>query len=433
MIPQRLDTVQTSRGRILYIEDDSASQRLVERILTNQGFEVTTALDGLEGITRANEEKPQLILMDINLPNMNGHEITTRLRSLPNFSSIPIVALTANNNPDNRKLALAAGCTGYLTKPIDVSRFPQQIDDFLQGRVEPLSPDEKRLHLEKHAQHMVEHLEEKVRELEAANKRLRQLDQLKNNFIILVSHELRTPLTLISGYAHLLKQVYRETQGDEGDNPHEALQELVNGLDTSVQRMRDVVLEIINVSRITAGVLDIVPTQLKLHKLVDKVREDFEPVLKERSLALHVGDLKQLPLIEGDREQLELAIRNVLSNAIKFTPDGGQIFVIGRRLEHGVELLVRDTGIGIPPEEHARIFDQFYMLGAIEKHSTSKVGFQGGGLGLGLAITKGVVEAHNGRIWVESQRRDLVNPPGSTFHIFLPLQRPMPQRAAQNR
>jgi len=425
MVSRRLDTTQSTRGRILYIEDDSASAHLVERILTNQGYEVTTAWDGLEGITRANEDRPQLILMDINLPNMNGHEITTRLRSLPNFSNIPIVALTANNSPGNRKLALAAGCTGYLTKPIDVSRFPQQIDDFLQGRVEPLSPDEKQIHLEKHAQRMVEHLEEKVRELEAVNKRLQQLDQLKNDFIVLVSHELRTPLTLISGYSHLLNQIFAAPEADETQEP---VRELVSGLDTSVQRMRDVVLEIINVSRITAGILEIVPTQLKLHKLVQKVCQKFEHVCQERALSLHIGDLKHLPPIEGDREQLELAIRNVLSNAIKFTPDGGHIYIVGRRLEHGVELLVRDTGIGIPPEEHARIFEQFYMLGPIEKHSTSKVSFQGGGLGLGLAITKGIVKAHNGRIWVESQRRDLTHPPGSTFHIFLPLQRSTRQK-----
>lgn len=106
---------------VLYIEDDSASRRLVQRVLGSCGYNVLVAEDGLEGITLAREQRPQLILMDITLPNMDGREITTRLRSLPHFASVPIVALTANNSPGSRELALAAGCTGYLTKPIDVT------------------------------------------------------------------------------------------------------------------------------------------------------------------------------------------------------------------------------------------------------------------------------------------------------------------------
>ena len=133
-------------------------------------------------------------------------------------------------------------------------------------------------------------------------------------------------------------------------------------------------------------------------------------------------DLTKLPIIQGDGEQLKSAIYHIFSNAIKYTPDGGSIFVVGRSVGDTVDLIIQDTGIGIPDSEHRRIFDQFYTLGSIEHHSTSKFAFQGGGLGLGLAIVKGIVEAHNGRVWVESERRDLDQFPGSTFHILLPLE-----------
>lgn len=403
---------------ILYIEDDPASRRLVQRVLGSRGYNVHVAADGLEGISLARETKPNLILMDINLPSMDGREITTRLRSLPYFAHIPIVALTANHSPGSRELALAAGCTGFLTKPIDVSVFPGQVQDFLQGRVEPLAAEEKNTHLEKHAQNLVERLEFKINELEGANKRLRELDRLKSDFIIMVSHELRTPLTLISGYAHLLDEQIKQTK--EETMPAAMVSGVAEGLTLGVGRMREVVNEIIKVARIASGTLDLALGPVRLSVLVEDLRQDYEETLKKRNLNLQIGDLDRLPIIEGDGIQIKSALENVLGNAIKYTPDNGSIFVVGRSVGDAVDIIIRDTGIGIPANEHRRIFDQFYTLGAIEHHSTSKSAFQGGGLGLGLAIAKGIIEAHNGRIWVESEKRDMETLPGSTFHILLP-------------
>jgi signal transduction histidine kinase len=402
---------------ILYIEDDPASRRLVQRVLGSRGYNVHVAADGLEGIALARETVPNLILMDINLPSMDGREITTRLRSMPNFVNTPIVALTANHSPGSRELALAAGCTGFLTKPIDVSVFPGQVKDFLQGRNEPLSPVEKSQHLEIHAQNLVERLENKINELETANKRLRELDRLKSDFIIMVSHELRTPLTLISGYAHLLDEQLKQTNDTL---PASMVSGVAEGLNLGVTRMREVVNEIIKVARIASGTLDLALGPVKLSLIVTDLAKEFEDVLKKRNLNLQIGDLEKLPVIEGDGIQIKSALENVLGNAVKFTPDGGSIFIVGRTVGDAVDIIIRDTGIGIPVNEHRRIFDQFYALGSIEHHSTSKSAFQGGGLGLGLAIAKGIVEAHNGRIWVESEKRDPETLPGSTFHILLP-------------
>ncbi len=403
---------------IVYIEDDTASRLLVQRVLGSRGYDVHVASNGLDGIALARDKQPQLILMDINLPDMDGREITTRLRGLPHFANIPIVALTANISPGNRELALAAGCTGFLTKPINVSEFPQQVKDFLQGRVEPLSPSERNIHLQKHAQNLVERLENKIRELEGANKRLRELDKMKSDFIVLVSHELRTPLTLISGYAHLLEEQMKH--GDE-QVAAAAVKGIAEGLNMGVTRMREVVNEIISVSRIASGNLELAIGPVRLNDIMNDLRQELEAICSRRNLNLEIGNLQNLPVIEGDGKKIRIVLENVLGNAIKFTPDGGGIFVVGRKVGDAVDLIVRDTGIGIPVEEQRRIFDQFYVLGSIQHHSTSKSAFQGGGLGLGLAIARGIVEAHNGRIWVESKRRDMDNPPGSTFHILLPI------------
>lgn len=415
MKPVMADKLDT----ILYIEDDPASRRLVQRVLGSKGYNVLVADDGLEGIALAREEKPSLILMDINLPNMDGREITTRLRSIPHFSDTPIVALTANNSPGNRELALAAGCSGFMTKPINVSTFPQDVEDFLAGRIEPLSAEEQNRHLQRHAQNLVERLENKVTELEKANKRLKELDRLKSDFIILVSHELRTPLTLISGYAHLLDEQIKQT--DDAPLSVDLVSGVADGLNLGVLRMREVVNEIISVARITSGALDLVLGPVKIHALMDKVYQEFAEICQKRQLTLHAGSLSKLPVIEADAKRLRSAIEHVIGNAIKYTPDGGDIFVVGRVVDDAIDLIIRDTGIGIPVDEQRRIFEQFYVLGAIEHHSTSKSAFQGGGLGLGLAIARGIIEAHNGRIWVESEKRDAQSFPGSTFHLLLPI------------
>jgi signal transduction histidine kinase len=414
-----MDNSTTLPAKILYIEDDPASRHLVQRVLDNKGYDVVVAADGLEGISMARQHCPNLILMDINLPSMDGREITTRLRGLPNFTNTPIVALTANHSKGSRELALAAGCTGFLTKPIDVSSFPGQVSAYLNGLEDPLTTDEQNEHLQRHAQNLVARLENKIRELENANKRLRELDQLKSDFIIMVSHELRTPLTLISGYAHLLDEQVKQT--DEA-LAAEMVSGVAEGLNLGVARMRDVVNEIIKVARIASGTLDLALGPVRLSEIVQDIYEEFSEMCEKRNINVQIGDLTRLPIVEGDGKQLKSAIYHIFSNALKYTPDGGKIFVVGRKVGDTVDLIIQDTGIGIPHSEHRHIFDQFYTLGSIDNHSTSKFAFKGGGLGLGLAIVKGIVEAHNGRVWVDSERRTSDQFPGSTFHMLLPIE-----------
>jgi signal transduction histidine kinase len=236
----------------------------------------------------------------------------------------------------------------------------------------------------------------------------------------LVSHELRTPLTLISGYAHLLEEQVGSATGNI--IPVESIAGVATGLKSGIDRMQEVISEIISVSRIATGTLDLSIGPVRLIDLLKNLESVFGEICDSRHLTLHISGLDQLPVIEADGRRLKSAIENVVGNAVKYTPDGGEVVVAGRQLDNDtLALYVRDTGIGIPPEEHRHIFEQFYVLDAIEHHSSSKSAFKGGGLGIGLAIAKGIVEAHNGRIWVESERRDPENPPGSTFHILLPI------------
>jgi signal transduction histidine kinase len=407
--------------RILYIEDDPASQRLVEKVLEQRDYAVYLADEGLAGINLARETEPDLILMDINLPGMNGREITTRLRSLPHFADVPIIALTASTGSGHREQALAAGCDGFLTKPIDVTSFPQEIEAFLQGRREELDTPDRLLHLEQHAQTIVIRLEAKIRELEATNARLREIDRLKSDFIALVSHELRTPLTLLEGYAHLLDDAVRVAAS--GGSTAE-LRTLVDGLNVGVDRISQLIADIIDASRIASGELELGIRPIRLAELVAYIVDDIADVLAQRDLRLRVDGFDSVPVIEGDAGHLYTAFSNIVGNAIKYTPDGGAITVSARTVGDAVDVSVADTGIGIPPGEQGRIFDQFYVLEPIDHHTTSKSAFRGGGIGLGLTIARGIIEAHNGRIWVASGPDGGSSGGGSTFHVLLPRCQP---------
>ena len=185
--------IHTAVPKILYIDDDPVNRLLVNRVLSSHNFEVLEATSGLEGMALAREEVPSLILMDINMPGLDGHETTTRMRTMSNLEAVPIVAVTARTAQGERELAIAAGCDGYIAKPIDVDKFPLQIISYLDGYKDTITTDQRQHSLGLYSKKLVERLEGKIVELEAANKRLQRVDKVKSDFITLSAHELRTP------------------------------------------------------------------------------------------------------------------------------------------------------------------------------------------------------------------------------------------------
>jgi signal transduction histidine kinase len=214
---------------------------------------------------------------------------------------------------------------------------------------------------------------------------------------------------------------------------------LVQGILRGTERLSAIVEDLLDVSVIDTNALSLRVEEVSLSQVFDVVVTRNERYARERQLTIHTGDLTGLPVIEFDRRRLHQTLDHLLNNAIKYTPDGGQIFIEGRVLgdkqlvgkvhagDHEfVEITIRDTGIGVAPEDRERIFEKFYRVGKSTLHSTSKVKFKGAGPGLGLPIARGLVEAHGGRLWVESPGHDEVNCPGSTFHMLLPV-RAMPK------
>lgn len=259
-------------------------------------------------------------------------------------------------------------------------------------------------------------------ELEKAYLTLERLDKSKSNFISVAAHELKTPLTLIEGYIAMLEE---RLPKDDQDLHHMML--LLNGVNNGTQRLREIVGDMIDVSRIDNDMLSLNYQPIWINRIFTVVYEELKEALKKRDLVYEMREFNgSNEMIYGDPERLYQAFRNLMVNAIKYTPDGGRIIIGGRKLPGFLEITVTDTGIGIDPEDHELIFQKFDRLGDPALHSSGKTKFKGGGPGLGLPIAKGLIEAHQGTIWVESDGHDEINCPGATFHVLLPLLKELP-------
>jgi signal transduction histidine kinase len=259
--------------------------------------------------------------------------------------------------------------------------------------------------------------------LDQANRNLEKIDQTKSDFISIASHELRTPLTIIRGYAGILLDT-------PAIQEEEYLNQMVKGINDGSQRMTEVMESMFDIAQIDNRTIQMHMQDVMVHDLARNIAVKFIKIAKEREQTLNV-EIPPLPSIKADPNLLEKIFQHLISNAIKFTPNGGKITVSGGMVSAygrdfpagGVEIVVSDTGIGVDPASREVIFTKFYQSGDINKHSTGKTKFKGAGTGLGLALSKGIVEAHGGRIWVESTGCDEQKCPGSQFHVALPIWR----------
>jgi signal transduction histidine kinase len=270
--------------------------------------------------------------------------------------------------------------------------------------------------LEKAARYEMEtHVAFISNELSGVQNKLERLDRSKSNFISVAAHELKTPLTLIEGYTTMMHDIPATGQSDQ-------LERLIDGVNNGIRRLRSIVDDMIDVSLIDNNMLSLNFQPIWINQILGLIRNELINSITNRGQIL---DLRSFPggdqMLFGDPERLYQAFLNILSNAIKFTPDGGKIIVDGRTLPGFQEVTVSDTGIGISAEDQETIFEKFGQLGNASLHSSGKTKFKGGGPGLGLPIAKGIIEAHRGAIWVESEGHDEKACPGSTFHVLLPI------------
>jgi signal transduction histidine kinase len=399
---------------VLVVEDNVEMNRFITDLLAPD-YRVASAFDGREGLEWARTLRPDLIVSDVMMPRLSGDELVRQLRATPALDGVPILMLTAKADDALRVRLLRAGAQDYVMKPFAPEELRARIGNLLaMKRAREILEDE--LHTRgRDLEGLARDLAQRKRALETACDALRvardqaeQAAAVKSTFLNLVSHELRTPLTVLQAYLHLLSR---------GSDLTPSQQKMVRTMTSSSRRLFRMVDGLLQQARIASGRLGTHRQPLDLAEIATAVIEDAREDAQAKSLALSVSGGAGLPPLVSDARLLRMILGNLVDNAVKFT-ERGRVEVVLAHGDDGHQILVRDTGPGIPMEQQLAIFDPFEQLEPIQhKHSP--------GIGLGLALVREMVEALGGRVQVESEVGR-----GSTFVVLLPHGAPAAAEAA---
>jgi signal transduction histidine kinase len=368
---------------ILVVEDEEIIRLMFQQTFESWGFKVDVAENGKDALEMCHQKKYQIVVTDLNMPVMDGMELLKRLKS--KWPNIEVIVITGYATIESAIEAMKLGAYDFILKPVNFD----------------------------HVQFTMNKCYSKIRaeaenqELRQANMQLLELNEMKDKFLYITNHEIRTPLTIIKGYIDVLKNLVQ--------NPNEELSETMEILDETTEELNELVDRMHLLEALEHGKIMAKNELVDLKIVLTKVAKLF----KQRQIELKVVVDKKPLFIRGDYRQIQLVMRELLQNALKFTPDRGNVMVRLELRNDKVYYSVKDSGIGIPFDKQKVIFDRFYEIQEVVNHKTSKDEFMGGGLGIGLSMVKEIINTMNGDIELISEPRQ-----GSLFKIILPITQP---------
>jgi len=374
-----LTSKMNQTGRVLVVDDEESNRELLRVILEAQGHQVFVAVNGIEGLERVVEDRPDVVLLDVLMPKMNGNDVCRQLKGSPQTASIPVILISGLRTREDMLKGIEAGANDFLSKPVDTRDVLLRVRNAIYT---------KRL----------------FDQLEESYHRLRELEALRDNLTHMIVHDLRNPLTGIQASLQLMQLRMRM---DNKLDPN-----TVENLDLAfklTKTLAAMISSLLDISKLEAGKMSLnlrpgdlrTVTQEALQAL-GSTEEHERVILEESSQAV------EAPF---DRDMIQRVIANLVGNAIKFTPREGKIGITVKREGDQAQVAVTDTGPGISPEYQEKIFEKFGQVEA------AQVG-QNRSTGLGLTFCKLAVEAHGGKIMVESRVGE-----GSTFRFWLPTKK----------
>ena len=376
-----------NRSNIVIIDDTPANLQVLTEMLQQQNYWVRPFPGGKLALGAIKKNPPDLILLDISMPEMNGYEVCALFKSDPLLESIPVIFISALNETIDKLRAFEVGGVDYITKPFQFEE--------VQARVEThLELQRQRHELQKNCDLM----ERQRTLLLKSNTELRELQEFRDNMAHILVHDLRQPMTGVMGYLDLIEL-------QDGEKLSGASRGTISKIRASSHRLIEMINSILDVSKMEAGKLQLAKASCDPVALAREALAYVEPLRRNRSLELLAPD--GLPQITVDPVLIVRVIENLLGNAMKFSPADGWIVVKIELDGSSIRIIVSDSGPGIPPEFHSSIFEKFNQIQA---------GPRSMGTGLGLCFCKLEVEAHGGRIGVESEAGK-----GCAFWFTLPV------------
>jgi len=376
--------------KILVVDDEERNVKLVKAMLMTEAYHALGVLSGEEALKAVPQFRPDLILLDVMMPGMDGYEVCRRLKGNENTRAIPIVMVTALSEREYKLRAMEEGADDFLSKPVDKTELLIRVKSLL--RIKKYHDD----------------LLSSYRALEEKNCRLQELEKAREGLIHMIIHDLKNPLNAVSSVIDMLLMNEKRLADDELFFGKRALD--------SCKDMNDQIEGLLTIHKMENAGLNLQKTSVDMKTMVEEVINEFQLRAESKRISLSSACLDEVPPVDIDRRLIERVVANLFNNAIRHTPTGGGITVqLGSHTAHGCFWLrVRDTGEGIAREYLERVFDKF------EQVRLKREGVTVGSSGLGLAFCKMVVEAHGGRIWAESEGVGK----GSTFGLELPLSGP---------
>ncbi len=392
------------RPILLAIDDDPDNRAFLTKAVLKQGFDVVAAPNVAQGDRLLDSRRPALILLDVQMPEESG--LTLLPRMLRDYPESVVIMMTAYGSEQVAADALRGGADDYIAKPIDLQRLREMLDRNLEKqrlRAERQTliarlKDSNQYLMRQHA--ALRHADEEILQV---NRQLERSNRYKSEFLANMSHELRTPLNAILGFSEIL------LDGTMNLTPGERI-EFLRNIHDSGQHLLGLINDILDLAKIEAGKMELRPEEMPVAQTVHEVTSILEPIARQQGLTLTTTGTGEAGTVRADRSKFKQILYNLLSNAVKFTPPSGKIVLALKDDRDRLTVSVKDTGIGIKPEDLPKLFREFEQVDASYTRRYQ-------GTGLGLALCRRFVEMHGGRIWVESQFGK-----GSTFTFSLPRQ-----------
>ncbi|MFH1562899.1 MAG: hybrid sensor histidine kinase/response regulator [Nitrospirota bacterium] len=341
---------------ILLVDDRPANLLTLETILSDLGQNLVCANSGQEALKHLLEQDFAVILLDVNMPGMDGFELAGLIRQRPRSVHTPIIFVTAIAISDmDKEKGYSLGAVDYLFAPV--------VPQILKAKVAVFT------------------------DLFTMQKEINKLHELKSNLLSRVSHEFRTPITIIQGYAEILRDYF----------PADSKQkEFIQHILTECHHIIALVNRMIDLTKLEQSRFKVNFAPIDILAILKKAILEKETGFEEKKIELETEIHKSLPLVLADEPKIERVFSHILDNALKFTPEGGKVKVETKLHPDSIDFVISDTGVGIKKEHLERIFDDFYQA---DSSSTRKFG----GLGIGLPIIKYIVDTHRGKLWIKSE------------------------------